>query len=811
MSVADPRRRLLAAQTTLLGLFLGFLVVPASSVFLGEFGADQLPWIYIAVAVGAIVGTPALARGVRRRALADIGVPLWSTIGAVVAASWVGLEWFDARWVSAPLFMLFPMGILIGFFFVGGQAGRVFDLREMKEHFPRIVLGFPVGFLVSGAVGDALIGLLGGVTRLLPFAAVSSVALAALIGVASRRFPAELGTPPQPIGAGAAGTGAAPVPVRRLLANRYVALLLGYQMLSQLGTQLVDFLMFERSAARFDTEDALGRFIARYTVGLNLLDLVFLLLVAGVLITRFGMRIGLTANPFVVTALMVGAVASAVATGIDGTAAFVFVLGARAFDIAFTDGATRTALNTAYQAVPPGERLAAQATIEGFGVPIALGLTGVILLVLQQGLGVGAWGVAMLTVAVCAVWTTAGILVFGSYRRALRDGLAGRVLSPVTLDLDDPATVAEIDRMLESDDERRVWSALAAFGSMPDGVGRLRRLTASPSRRVATTALDQLLTIDPAAARIEAAALVDRADPIVRLAAAGVLAGRADGAQHLAAIGDAIDDPDPEIRGAARRAAATSGDDRLVGRLAAAACAGPDPASAIAALSAAGDAVLPHAVAALHGDDARAAARLVRVVAPTAEAATALAPFVDHYDRDVAIAVRWAIARSGGPAALAGRIEELVTHDAAHAARTLAVIGVLPDDDRYAVLYRSLADELDVAVRAALATLALAADADLAVDASRAIRSGDEQRIAHALESVEVRLGGRRSRLCLPVVDVRKPPAVRLAALRAGVDVPDLDLDAALDDLITDPARCWRSPWLATCASATRAAAVANG
>ena len=94
---------------------------------------------------------------------------------------------------------------------------------------------------------------------------------------------------------------------------------------------------------------------------------------------------------------------------------------------------------------------------------------------------------------------------------------------------------------------------------------------------------------------------------------------------------------------------------------------------------------------------------------------------------------------------------------------------------------------------------------------SRAIRSGNEQRIAHALESVEVRLGGRRSRLCLPVVDVRKPPAVRLAALRAGVDVPDLDLDAALDDLITDPARCWRRPWLAACATATRDAATTNG
>lgn len=809
-SSADPRRRVLAGQAAFLGLFLGLLVVPASSVFLGEFGADQLPWTYIAVAAGSLVGTPLLARGVRRRTLAEIGVPLWSVIAVIVASGWVGLEWFDARWVSGPLFVLFPMGIFVGFFFIGGQAGRVFDLREMKEHFPRVVVGFPVGFLVAGVLGDVLISLLGGVERLLPVSAAAAAALAALIGIAARRFPDELGRQAHRAAAAAAvaagAAGSRPVPVRRLLTNRYVALLLGYQMLSQLGTQLVDFLMFERAAARFEGDDTLGRFIARYTTGLNLLDLVFLLFVAGVLITRFGMRVGLTANPFIVTGLMVGAVGTSLATGIDGMAPFVFVLAARAFDIAFTDGATRTALNTAYQAVPPAERLAAQATIEGFGVPIALGLTGTVLLVLQQGLGVGAWGVSVLTVGVGVLWTAAGVLVFGAYRVALRDGLAHRVLSPAALDLDDPATVAELDRMLASDDARQVWSGLVAFGSLPDGVARLRRLARTSDRQIAVTALEQLVGIDPGAAGVEAAALADHADPAVRVTAMGVLLGAGDTGDPVDAIRDALDHPDADVRRAARRAAASSGRDDLVAPVVAAALGGVDPAGALAALAEAADVALTHLVAALATDDVPAAQRLVRAVSPSPAAADALAPFVGHLDRDLAIRLRWLVARSGSSPQLAGRIDALLADDATLAAGALAAMAVLPDDPRVAVLHRSLDDELAVAGRGALATLALAIDPALVADASRALRSGDERAIAQALESIEVQLGARRARLCMPVIDARRSPVARLTALRAAFDVPDHDLDAVLHDLEGDPSGRWRRPWLAHCAGATRLA-----
>ena len=124
---------------------------------------------------------------------------------------------------------------------------------------------------------------------------------------------------------------------------------------------------------------------------LNLADILFLALLAGPLMRRFGLRLGLVLNPAVVTAVL--AVMAVVAAG-PGAAAFgLFVLAGvlRIADIAATDGTTRTSINAAYQVVPVEERLAVQAVVEGIGVPVAIGVTGVLLLALNVlDLGIGA-------------------------------------------------------------------------------------------------------------------------------------------------------------------------------------------------------------------------------------------------------------------------------------------------------------------------------------------------------------------------------------------------------------------------------------
>ena len=133
-----------------------------------------------------------------------------------------------------------------------------------------------------------------------------------------------------------------------------------------------------------------------------------------------------------------------------GTAAFgVFVLAGvlRIADIATTDGTTRTSINAAYQIVPVQERLAVQAVVEGIGVPVAIGVTGVLLLALNV-LGFGTGGVIAFGLVLGLIWTGVATIVYRSYTRSLADDMRRRSLSVTDLELDDAggAGVARLRR-----------------------------------------------------------------------------------------------------------------------------------------------------------------------------------------------------------------------------------------------------------------------------------------------------------------------------------------------------------------------------
>ena len=139
--------------------------------------------------------------------------------------------------------------------------------------------------------------------------------------------------------------------MRTLFVPGLVLLLLGYQVLSAMGSQVVDFLLFDRAAAQYSGDD-LTRFLSTYTAVLNLADILFLALLAGPLLRRFGLRLGLTFNPAVVAGILA---VMAVVTAAAGSASFALLVLAsilRIGDIAATDGTTRTSINAAYQIVP---------------------------------------------------------------------------------------------------------------------------------------------------------------------------------------------------------------------------------------------------------------------------------------------------------------------------------------------------------------------------------------------------------------------------------------------------------------------------
>ena len=78
-----------------------------------------------------------------------------------------------------------------------------------------------------------------------------------------------------------------------------------------MGSWLLDYVLFNRANFHYSGDD-LTRFLSWYTALLNLADILFLVLLAGLLLRRFGLRLGLVLNP-VVVALLLAAMALVVA------------------------------------------------------------------------------------------------------------------------------------------------------------------------------------------------------------------------------------------------------------------------------------------------------------------------------------------------------------------------------------------------------------------------------------------------------------------------------------------------------------------
>jgi len=502
-SPAVRRVRFLAAQAATLGTTTAWVLIPASTIFLERYGSGALPVTYIGAAVAGAVASAALSHATRRRPLVDVAVMVLAVLAAALLGSWWVIWQFDAEWVSIGLMVLVPILVPVGFVFVVGQAGMLLDVRELKARYGRVIAGFALGFVTGGLAGPALLAVLGSSEHLLAAAGAAAAGFLLLVVVTRRTFSAELSV----VEAGAGGDGVVPrATTRSLLRNRYVVLILAFQMLSAVESQWLDFLVFDRASTRYTDSEELATFISRFTAIAYGADIIFLLVASGLLLRRFGLRYGLTANSVVVLTLVATLLVASALHGAGATIVFVLVVAARVSDLVLSDGTSRTSLGAAYQALSVSQRLTVQASIEGLAVPVAIGCSGVALLALRATVGTHGSVLPILTSVVVLAWVCVAVALARGYRVNLLVNLRHRTLDVAAITLDDPGTLAAIDRLIDSDEPRDVrlgLDTLAAAGR-PDLADRLLVLTVDPRAAVRADALVRLARLDPARASIAA-------------------------------------------------------------------------------------------------------------------------------------------------------------------------------------------------------------------------------------------------------------------------------------------------------------------
>jgi hypothetical protein len=794
------------------------LGIVANAMFLEAYGPGWLPVTYIAIGIAGLAVSGTIARSAERFDMMRIAVTVLGGAAVLFGVAWAIAVGGTGAWVSIPLLVLFPVLIQLGFVFIGGQAGRILDIAGIKASFARIMTGFPVGAVFGGLIAGPLVDLLGQTEDLLLATAISQAAFAALVWATGGRYAAILAGTGEPADTGNRTDGAAEdTSLRRLFGQRFLALILGYQVLSALGSQIADFLVFDRAAAQFPSAEDLARFLAGYTAAMNIVSIAFLFLLAGPLLRRFGLKLGIAANPFVVTVFTGLMIVVLAAAGGGSVALLAVVSAARIADIALTDGTTRTSINAMYQVLPNRNRFAVQAAVEGIGVPMAIAASGVLILVLNALPAALAAMIAVLAI-VCAVWTWTALLLYRAYGPALVDALRGRQL----LDPD-----AELEATVED-------AAIA------------RHLLVSGEARSAQLGLDLAATLDAPGMRSELGALADDPRPDVRLAAVAGLTASGDvaaKARLAAEVRAAATSQDAAMRlrcalvmGVLDRedreaAAGLLVDEAITVRTAAldsiqpgdafavvpAVSALGDPRSATSAMRAIGrlaDAALPSLVTLLESADPAAvplAARMVRAVTtPSAARDDVLRRYVQHRDRELGLLVMDRLAGPGpAPQATAEALDKVLHDDVQYAARILGAIVAMSADR----VGHDALDAPDVLLRRALEDeLALVRER---VVAGRMARHGRERlgpaivavgagvpSAALAVEALQVGVGPTESRLVVALLDPRLMPADRLRRIvpPASATADPRDAEDWVRDLVEDVDDAWRSAWLRACA-----------
>jgi len=756
------RLLLLGGQTLALGLTVAFLVVPASALLLHSYGAGPLPYVYLVVAVAGVLVSGAMHRAQGRLSLAALAVTVLSAYLVLVAAGYVVLATTDAEWVAFPLVALFPLAIPVGFVLVGAQGGRVLDVRQMKEYFPRIVGGFSVGFAVGGLLAAWLVHVFGEPEGLLLLDLVFAAAMLLLVVATARRFPEQLRSRPRaPAEVGGAERS-------RIVWSGLVVAVFGYQVLSAAVTQLLDYIVWERAAARYPDAGDLARFQGLYGAAINIVAITFVVLLAGRLFTRYGVGLGLAANPGVVVVLLVVGSVVGFSAGVAGMFFLLVACSQQIGDISMTDGMTRTAVNTTYQALPPEQRLRTQTVVEGAGVPLALGLVGALLLVCRA-LGLQVRTVEIVTLVISVAWLVLSWVAHRQYGAGLRALVTRRAWEPTALDVHDEAGLDAVQRLLASPDPRDVEVALDALADSqtPAFAAQVAALLSPDTpASVRATALRASLVSSDDSTRAEVDRLLDDPEPRVRSFAASMLIDAPEpyGERARTAWAALVTDDEPEAIAAALRAAAASPSPVYVPHLLAAAERPVDQGALAQALAAHAEHLGPDIEALLR--DRRGGRRVLERLA---RAFTAV---------------------GGHAAPVQLDLRAVLGHQRIRADRARAALTHLDDAPALAPLRQALLDELAGLAVEARTLLELTTGHRGLARAVRALDSGEPAERALAQETLEVTAGHAQAPWVLALLNPGGEP---------GTDRTEQAADW-LSDLVDDPDEIWQEPWLRVCA-----------
>ncbi|MEP6985396.1 MAG: hypothetical protein ABI970_07355, partial [Chloroflexota bacterium] len=290
---------LLLLHSFLIGINKVLLLSVSTALFLTEFGANTLPYIYIATAVANVsIGFMYTWLG-KRISFVHLLISNLVFQFALVAVFWILFGLTNAQWPIIGFMIAFELLWLLTNLEFWSLSARIFNIQQGKRLFGVIGAGDTIASIIGGFSVPLIVGLIGTRNLLLP-ALVSIVGSIAVIVVINRQFSdrlsvqQDLHTGDEPSERQASGR-----------KNRYILLIFAFACMATISYYFLDNAFYSFTEFQFPSNDSLTSFLGIYFAFVALAQLIVQTFFNARIINRLGITTAIILVPVIGT-LMLG-------------------------------------------------------------------------------------------------------------------------------------------------------------------------------------------------------------------------------------------------------------------------------------------------------------------------------------------------------------------------------------------------------------------------------------------------------------------------------------------------------------------------
>lgn len=422
-----------------MGISTVFFETAASALFLAQFDATTLPFVYLAAAAVSISTGLTYTRLKDRLAFTPLMVGTLGLLFLLVCLMRLGLSVVQASWLVFSMMVAYRLISILTDLEFWAVAARLYDVQQSKRLFSLIGSG-EVTARILGAFSVPLLVMWLGVANLLWISAAGLLLCALILVVIVRSFPEVRGQSTEKASHGDKASQPRKQSIRPIWGNRYFKLVFLLAFCAVLGKYFVDFAFLTQMQTRWHAVENLASFFGLFSGITQVINLLIRAFISSRLLNRFGVGVGLLVLP--VAHIMCTIAIAVVATA--PTAMFWLVITNQGIYKTLKHPLDNPSFKILYQPLPRRERLAAQIVVEAIVTPIAIAVAAVLMIVLGS---VGTTSTSTLTylmLANFAAWAIVASFVFREYGTALVRALEKRSLDRTSFSIEDEKSVTLI-------------------------------------------------------------------------------------------------------------------------------------------------------------------------------------------------------------------------------------------------------------------------------------------------------------------------------------------------------------------------------